>query len=105
MNELYQLMQLAAQHFNETVHDLLLPGRDFRRTRVRHIIYYCARKRYGYTYKSIGMLFGRHHASVIHGVKRIETDMQLYEFERNRVRAFELILELNDMNTARDANN
>lgn len=89
-----KLIEIVAQHYGYSIAELLEKGRHRRITIARQRIYTLARIRLGLTFQEIGMKFNRHHASIIHGVRRVQSDMQIYKKDKLAMRDLELILDM-----------
>lgn len=60
--------------------------------KARQAAYYILKNKMKMTYTDIGNLLGRHHATIIHGVKKIEFQKEMYEDIRDEIRQLEHIV-------------
>jgi chromosomal replication initiator protein len=72
-----EILEHTAAYFSLSVGDLLSKSRSRPLTQARHIAMYLMRECTGLSLVKIGELFGgRDHTTVLHGIKKIETEMQ-----------------------------
>ena len=80
------IMEVVSEHFNVPVHELKGKKRNAEIVLPRQIVMYLCRALTDTPLKSIGMLLGgKDHASISHGVKKIEADIKTDEALNNTI--------------------
>lgn len=59
---------------------------------VRHVFFYVARKYGGYTLAELGQAVEKHHATVIHGIRKIEQYIVDNPLMRRKIMNYEILL-------------
>lgn len=67
-----EMKQVVADAFGVRISDINGRGRSQPLATARQTCYYYARKHFGHPYQALGMMFGRDHAAIMHGVKQVE---------------------------------
>ena len=80
------IVSVVADHFNMSVQDILGTKRTAKYTLARHISMYFCREYTNNSLKAIGQYMGgRDHSTVIHGIDKVETEMETDESLRNTI--------------------
>ena len=75
-----KIISVVAEHYQLSEEDILSPKKNKELAYPRQIIMYLCRELTSFTQKDIGLALGnRDHATVIHGIKRISTDLKTDE--------------------------
>ena len=67
-----KLKSVVADAFGVSISDINGRGRRQPIATARQTCYYYARKHFGHPYQALGMMFGRDHGAIMHGVKQVE---------------------------------
>ena len=80
------IMDVVSEHFNIPIAELKGKKRNVEIVRARHIVMYLCRTMTDAALKTIAITLGlKDHSSVIHGVNKIENDIQTNEAFNNTV--------------------
>lgn len=69
----------VAQYFDIPAEVIRGESREREVVYVRQVAYYLLKTKYGFSYSTIGKLFDRDHTTVIHGVRKIEQNLDAEE--------------------------
>jgi chromosomal replication initiation ATPase DnaA len=74
------ILHIISQYFSVPHDDLLDSSRAAVNVYPRHVAWYCIRTQApGLTLEKIGKFFGRHHSTVVYGIKSISDQLDIYE--------------------------
>ncbi len=74
-----QLLEIASQYFKISKEEILSKCRKGKLTTPRHLIMYAFRNHYQLSLLDIGKIFNMHHASILHGIRKVEHDLSQSE--------------------------
>jgi chromosomal replication initiator protein len=87
------IINTVAEHFNVSVEDIISPKRNFPFVQARQVVMYLCRQLTNYSYDQIARILGnKDHSTILHGDKKITTDMQNNEELKNKVETIKKLL-------------
>lgn len=85
--------------YNVTAEQLLSPSRQHHLVEIRQLCWFLCYTRLRLTYTLIGRIFNRHHTTVLHGIRQIETLMDTEPVLRDHINSIDLWIDLHKTQT------